>query len=249
MRNMTTARRTRLSWDAEVKSVMKEANLSGTRVADALGVDRAVFHRFIDRQHTPKPATIERVNRTVAALAAPALRPFTMPDEPSIDVVDRITEYLDAVAAYEYGHREEAAAQGFELAFGFMSSFLSSASLDCAYAAFELSPSESLGLWLLVELRGILLDLARSRPTTQSRFDRIVRAFEAEYPELIGRLDPIARMESMLVHERFHSRIAMSIARRIPDGDEKLELLREIEDAVRDFLIERDKINREEQDL
>jgi hypothetical protein len=228
---------------------MKEANISGPGVANALGVDRAVFHRYVDKQHTPKPPTIERVNRAVAALAAPALRPFTLPDGPNIDVVDRITRYLDAVAACEYGQRDEAAAQGFELAFGFMSSFLSSASVDSAYAAFERSPSEDLGLRLLVELRGVLLDLARSRPSTRSRFDRIVSAFEEEYPELIGRLDPLARMQSMLVHERFHSKIAASIARRLPDRDERLELLGEIEDAVRELLIERDKINLEEQDL
>ncbi len=52
--------------------------------------------------------------------------------------------------------------------------------------------------------------------------------------------------KAMLVHERLHSKIATSIARRLPGRDESLEPLGEIEDAVCDFLIERDKLNLEE---
>jgi hypothetical protein len=246
---MTMRRRSKLSWGSEVKMLLRESGVPRAAVAEALGAYPATLHRYIDGNHRPKPETVTRVNRAVANLVMVTLKPFPMPSEPILDAHNVIEDYLTAIAARDLS-KIEAAERGVNLGLNFLSSYLTKASIDQILTTLREDeevqsshgldpakwPSVRLGLTLLVETKRILLDLARSRPVTKSRFDGIAAVFSKHYPALNDELNVKPEMRPMLIYERFWSRLAASIAKQLEDRDARLTLLAAVESAVKDLV-------------
>jgi AcrR family transcriptional regulator len=251
---MTTTRQQKLSWRGEVLSVLGEARLTAADLARELGVHRATVHRYF--RHRPKPETIRRVGEAVAALVLPVMRLDRMPDEPADDKMSRarsdVTDYLHAIALSEFGDKDEAADVGLQLGLNFIEAFLEHTGVERVKAALARHTrreaagnvprhrrrATKLGLRMLVELRRIAFDIARASYPTASRFDRIARIFETVDDSLNGKLVPKSALLPMLIYERFHARMAETIARHVKGRDERLHFLDDVDLATRDLIDE-----------
>jgi AcrR family transcriptional regulator len=248
---MTTRKRVLLSWRDETKTLLREAGVSMAAVAKALGVNRATLHRYLDGKHEPQPETIANVTGVVAQLVAPRFRLLRIPEDgESSTMRGTVADYLAAVAAYEFGDRDDASARGIERGLAFIESYLRPSVVKQIHKALRKNmlhgqskkvprsewPITKLGLELLVEVRRILLDIARSRSVTMSRFDRIAAIFERQDASLKGKMKPRNEVRPTLAYEWFYARIAASIAQRIEDRSERLALLGSVECAVGDLV-------------
>jgi len=224
-----------------VKTLLAESGLSKAELAKKLDVDRARVHRYLDKAHRPTKQTINKVNKAVASLVAPFF-----PMGPAKVPRAAVRVYLGAVAARESGADLEAAAKGLELGFSFMQAYLEPHDVQRAYDSLIGSSASNtltqrrvlikLGLELLVELRLILLDLARWQFPMHSRFDQIIAIIERHSPSLKGGLRVTQDAQVIIAYERFYASVANLIGPEIENRRKRAELLEGISSAVRPLI-------------
>lgn len=202
---MAIGKRSKLSWRGQVKLLLRESGSTQSELAHQLDAYPATVNRILNGSGRPKVATVSSVNRATARLVAAQIRSADQSEPPE----DRVFGYLTAVAERQFGDSGEAAEQGLALALRFIAGYASPQVIERLISVVreraareqskKLAPSDratmKLGLDLLVEIRRMLLDMARLINTTESRFDRVAEIFASFDASLRGALEPEPRAE------------------------------------------------------